>query len=51
VQFATSLHAELPVAKSALSCFEEAETAGLGDADATTVAVRWSNRKTPISKP
>jgi 3-hydroxyisobutyrate dehydrogenase len=51
VQFAASLHAELPVAQSALACFEEAETAGLGEADATTVAVRWSNRETPTSKP
>jgi 3-hydroxyisobutyrate dehydrogenase len=47
VQFAASHHAELPVAKSALACFEEAEAAGLGDADATTVSVRWSTRKTP----
>jgi 3-hydroxyisobutyrate dehydrogenase len=45
VQFAASLHAELPVAKSALACFEEAEAAGLGEADATTVSVRWSQRK------
>ena len=51
VQFAASLHAELPVAQSALACFEEAEAAGLGEADATTVAVRWSNRETPTSKP
>jgi 3-hydroxyisobutyrate dehydrogenase len=50
VQFAASFHAELPVAKSALSCFDEAEAAGLGEADATTVSVRWSNRKTPASK-
>jgi 3-hydroxyisobutyrate dehydrogenase len=50
VQFAASLHAELPVAKSALSCFEEAEAAGLGDADATTISVRWSNRQTPARK-
>jgi 3-hydroxyisobutyrate dehydrogenase len=51
VQFAASLHAELPVAKSALACFEEAEAAGLGEADATAIAVRWSNRQTPLSKP
>jgi 3-hydroxyisobutyrate dehydrogenase len=51
VQFAASLHAELPVAKAALSCFEEAEAAGLGEADATTVSVRWSNRQPPASKP
>jgi len=50
VQFAASHHAELPVAKSALACFEEAEAAGLGEADATTVSVRWSSRKTPASK-
>lgn len=45
VQFAASLHAELPVAKSALACFEEAEADGLGDADATTVSVQWTRRK------
>ena len=50
VQFAGTLHAELPVAKSALACFEEAEAAGLGDADATTVAVRWTQRNAPPSK-
>jgi len=41
VQFAASLHAELPVAASALACFEEAEAAGLGDADATAISSRW----------
>ena len=45
VQFAASLHAELPVAKSALACFEEAERDGLGEADATTVSVHWTRRK------
>ena len=49
VQFAASIHAELPVAKSALACFEEAEAAGLGEADATTVSVRWT-QKTSVSK-
>jgi 3-hydroxyisobutyrate dehydrogenase len=44
VQFARSIHAELPVAASALTCFEEAEAAGLGDTDATTVATRWPQR-------
>ena len=44
VQFAASLHAELPVAASALACFEEAEAAGLGDADATAVSSRWPQR-------
>src|SRR6202022_1368670 len=34
VQFGTSIHAELPVTASALACYEEAEAAGLGDADA-----------------
>jgi 3-hydroxyisobutyrate dehydrogenase len=48
VQFATSIHAELPVAASALACFEEAEAAGLGGADATTVSTRWPQR--PQSK-
>jgi 3-hydroxyisobutyrate dehydrogenase len=47
VQFAASIHAELPVAKTALACFEEAEAAGLGDADATTVSVRWPQRDAP----
>ena len=42
VQFAASIHAELPVAASALACFEQAEAAGLGDLDATTAAVRWA---------
>ena len=50
VQFAASIHAELPVAASALSCFEEAEAAGLGEADATTVSVRWTQRPPAASK-
>jgi 3-hydroxyisobutyrate dehydrogenase len=41
VQFASSLHAELPVTASALACYEQAETAGLGDADATAISTRW----------
>jgi len=45
VQFANSIHAQLPVAASALTCFEEAEAAGLGDADATTVSTRWPRRQ------
>lgn len=44
VQFARTLHAELPVAASALACFEEAEAAGLGDADATAISTRWPQR-------
>src|SRR5436190_2166070 len=44
VQFAASMHAALPVASSALTCFEEAEATGLGDADATTISVRWPQR-------
>ncbi len=44
VQFGASIHAELPVTASALACFEEAEAAGLGDADATAVSVRWTQR-------
>jgi 3-hydroxyisobutyrate dehydrogenase len=45
VQFAASLHAELPVATSALACFAEAEAAGLGEADATAISTRWPQRK------
>ncbi len=50
VQFAASIHAELPVAASALACFEEAEAAGLGEADATTVSVRWTQRPAAAAK-
>jgi 3-hydroxyisobutyrate dehydrogenase len=46
VQFATSIHAELPVAASALACFEEAEAAGFGNTDATTISTRWPQRST-----
>jgi 3-hydroxyisobutyrate dehydrogenase len=45
IQFASTMHAQLPVAASALACFEEAEAAGLGDADATTVSTRWPQRR------
>jgi 3-hydroxyisobutyrate dehydrogenase len=45
VQFAASLRTELPVAASTLACFEEAEAAGLGDADATAVSSRWPQRE------
>ncbi len=45
VQFAKTLRAELPVAASALACFEEAEAAGLGDADATAISTRWPQRQ------
>src|SRR5436190_14890753 len=44
VQFAASMGTTLPVASSALACFEEAEATGLGDADATTISVRWPQR-------
>ena len=44
VQFASSIDAQLPVAASALACFEEAEAAGLGETDATTVSSRWPQR-------
>jgi 3-hydroxyisobutyrate dehydrogenase len=44
VQFGTSIHAELPVTASALACYEEAEAAGLGDADATAISTRWIQR-------
>jgi 3-hydroxyisobutyrate dehydrogenase len=45
VQFGASIHAELPVTASALACYEEAEAAGLGEADATAVSTRWAERK------
>ena len=45
VQFGASIHAELPVTASALACYEEAEAAGLGDADATAISTRWTQRK------
>jgi 3-hydroxyisobutyrate dehydrogenase len=44
VQFAASLNTELPVATGALACYEEAEVAGLGDADATAISSRWPQR-------
>jgi 3-hydroxyisobutyrate dehydrogenase len=44
VQFAASIRTTLPVTASALACFEEAEAAGLGDADATAASVRWPQR-------
>ncbi len=47
VQFAASIRAELPVTASALACFEEAEAAGLGDADATAASIRWPQRRRP----
>jgi 3-hydroxyisobutyrate dehydrogenase len=45
VQFASTIHAELPVTASALACYEEAEAAGLGDADATAISTRWGQHK------
>jgi len=50
VQFAASLHAELPVTAGALACFEEAEAAGLGAADATTISSRWPQRPKTATK-
>jgi 3-hydroxyisobutyrate dehydrogenase len=47
VQFGATIDAELPVTASALACYEEAEAAGLGDADATMVSVRWTRRPAP----
>jgi 3-hydroxyisobutyrate dehydrogenase len=44
VAFGKSIDADLPVTASALACFEEAEAAGLGDADATAVSSRWPRR-------
>ena len=45
VQFGASIHAEMPVTSSALACYEEAEAAGFGDADATAISSRWTQRK------
>ena len=50
VQFGASIHAELPVTASAAACYEEAEAAGLGDADATAISTRWGQRSTPAAK-
>jgi 3-hydroxyisobutyrate dehydrogenase len=50
LQFAASLHAELPVAASALSCYEQAEAEGLGESDATAIATRWPQRSRATSK-
>jgi 3-hydroxyisobutyrate dehydrogenase len=44
VAFGQSIDATLPVTASALACFEEAEAAGLGDADATAVPVHWTRK-------
>jgi 3-hydroxyisobutyrate dehydrogenase len=45
LQFGASIHAEMPVTASALACYEEADAAGLGDADATAISSRWTQRK------
>jgi 3-hydroxyisobutyrate dehydrogenase len=50
VQFAATFNAELPVAASALACFEEAEAAGLGEADATAASIRWPQRRQSKTK-
>lgn len=45
VQFGASIQVEMPVTASALACYEEAEAAGLADADATAISTRWTQRK------
>jgi 3-hydroxyisobutyrate dehydrogenase len=45
VRYAKTLHTTLPVAASALACFEQAEAFGLGEADATTIPVFWLRRQ------
>jgi 3-hydroxyisobutyrate dehydrogenase len=50
VHFASILHAELPVTATAVACYEEAEAAGLGDADATAISTRWTQRTKPATK-
>ena len=49
IHFASTLHAELPVTASAVACYEEAEAAGLGDADATAISTRWARRTKPAA--
>ena len=49
VHFGATIHAELPVTASALACYEEAEAAGLGDADATAMSTRWTQRSKPAA--
>src|SRR4030081_4089392 len=50
VQFGASIDAELPVTASALACYEEAEAAGLGEADATAGVTRRTPRAKPAAK-
>ena len=50
VQFAASLHAQLPVAATALACYEAAEATGLGDADATAVSIRRAHHPGPADE-
>lgn len=50
VQFAASLDVDLPVAAAALACYQEAEAAGLGGADATAVSTRWPQREQSPSR-
>jgi 3-hydroxyisobutyrate dehydrogenase len=45
IQFAKTLNAELPVAAGALACFEQAEAAGLGEEDATTMSTYWPQQR------
>jgi 3-hydroxyisobutyrate dehydrogenase len=45
IRYADTHHASLPVAASALACFEQAEAAGLGDTDATALPVFWWRRQ------
>src|SRR5258708_8012769 len=48
VQIGASIAADLPVTATALACYEEAEAAGLGDADPTAGSTRWAQ---PTNKP
>ncbi len=50
VHFASTLHVELPVTASAVACYEEAEAAGLGEADATVISTRWAQRAKSAKK-
>ncbi len=45
VAFAKTLNSDLPVAASALECFDEAVAAGLGEADATAISTYWPQQR------
>jgi 3-hydroxyisobutyrate dehydrogenase len=44
IEEAQAAGVELPVAESALTCFDEASNAGLGDADGVVLPARWAQK-------